>query len=116
MEVRVFSTAPNNQKQTLIFAPEAQAAFGEARIYVEPYIPHGRHVEVQILGDGTIVIHLGTRDCSIQRQLEELVRCRGSGSARLACPSASSPMAPPIRRPPTRKACAPQGYMCPTII
>jgi len=52
---------------------EAQAAFGDPRIYVERFIAAGRHVEVQILGDGTRAIHLGTRDCSIQRRFQKLV-------------------------------------------
>lgn len=52
---------------------EAQAAFGDARVYVERYITRGRHVEVQVLGDGTRAIHLGTRDCSIQRRFQKLV-------------------------------------------
>lgn len=52
---------------------EAQAAFGDPRIYVERYIGRGRHVEVQILGDGQRAIHLGTRDCSIQRRFQKLV-------------------------------------------
>jgi acetyl-CoA carboxylase biotin carboxylase subunit len=52
---------------------EAQAAFGDPRIYVERYIGKGRHVEVQILGDGQTAIHLGTRDCSIQRRFQKLV-------------------------------------------
>jgi acetyl-CoA carboxylase, biotin carboxylase subunit len=52
---------------------EAQAAFGDPRIYVERYIARGRHVEVQVLGDGKTAIHLGTRDCSIQRRFQKLV-------------------------------------------
>jgi len=52
---------------------EAQAAFGDARVYVERFIGRGRHVEVQVLGDGTRAIHLGTRDCSIQRRFQKLV-------------------------------------------
>jgi acetyl-CoA carboxylase, biotin carboxylase subunit len=52
---------------------EAQAAFGDPRIYVERFIARGRHVEVQVLGDGTSAIHLGTRDCSIQRRFQKLV-------------------------------------------
>jgi acetyl-CoA carboxylase biotin carboxylase subunit len=52
---------------------EAQASFGDPRLYIERYISHGRHVEVQILGDGEEVIHLGTRDCSIQRRYQKLV-------------------------------------------
>ncbi len=52
---------------------EAQAAFGDPRIYVERFIARGRHVEVQVLGDGETAIHLGTRDCSIQRRFQKLV-------------------------------------------
>jgi acetyl-CoA carboxylase, biotin carboxylase subunit len=52
---------------------EAQAAFGDPRIYVERFIARGRHVEVQVLGDGVSAIHLGTRDCSIQRRFQKLV-------------------------------------------
>jgi acetyl-CoA carboxylase biotin carboxylase subunit len=52
---------------------EAQAAFGDSRIYLERFIAHGRHVEVQVLGDGQDVIHLGTRDCSIQRRYQKLI-------------------------------------------
>lgn len=52
---------------------EAEAAFGDARIYVERFIASGRHVEVQVIGDGMRAIHLGTRDCSIQRRFQKLV-------------------------------------------
>jgi acetyl-CoA carboxylase biotin carboxylase subunit len=53
---------------------EAEAAFGNPELYVEKLIPRARHVEVQILGDGRgQVIHLGERDCSIQRRHQKLV-------------------------------------------
>ncbi|MCH7889581.1 MAG: acetyl-CoA carboxylase biotin carboxylase subunit [Proteobacteria bacterium] len=52
---------------------EAQAAFGNSAVYVERFVARGRHVEVQVLGDGTNAIHLGTRDCSIQRRFQKLV-------------------------------------------
>jgi acetyl-CoA carboxylase, biotin carboxylase subunit len=53
---------------------EADAAFGDGRMYVERYIENARHVEVQLLGDqyGAIV-HLGDRDCSTQRRFQKLV-------------------------------------------
>lgn len=52
---------------------EAENAFGDDRLYLECYVATGRHVEVQVLGDGDDVVHLGTRDCSIQRRYQKLV-------------------------------------------
>ncbi|MGC1617383.1 MAG: acetyl-CoA carboxylase biotin carboxylase subunit [Candidatus Acidiferrum sp.] len=52
---------------------EARASFGDPRLYIERYVSRGRHIEVQILADGEDVIHLGTRDCSIQRRYQKLL-------------------------------------------
>jgi len=55
-------------------AREAKAAFGDGRIFVEKYLGHPRHIEIQILGDehGGVVA-LGERDCSIQRRNQKIV-------------------------------------------
>ncbi len=51
---------------------EAAAAFGDPRVYLERFVSTGRHVEVQILGDGSSAVALGDRDCSVQRRYQKL--------------------------------------------
>ncbi|HEV7534309.1 MAG TPA: biotin carboxylase N-terminal domain-containing protein, partial [Acidimicrobiia bacterium] len=55
-------------------AAEARQAFGDGRLFVERYVRRARHVEVQVLADrhGSVV-HLGERDCSLQRRYQKLV-------------------------------------------
>ncbi len=54
-------------------ASEAQKAFGDASVYLEKYIERPRHVEIQILADFQKTIHLGERECSIQRRHQKVV-------------------------------------------
>ncbi len=53
---------------------EAKAAFGDSTVYLEKFFTEPRHIEVQVMGDGEgHAIHLGDRDCSIQRRHQKLV-------------------------------------------
>ena len=53
---------------------EAQASFGDSRIFIEKYIQQPRHIEIQIMADGHgNVIYLGERECSIQRRHQKII-------------------------------------------
>ena len=53
---------------------EAKNAFGNEKIYLEKFIPNPRHIEIQVVGDGKgHAIHLGTRDCSMQRRHQKII-------------------------------------------
>ncbi|HSH82055.1 MAG TPA: acetyl-CoA carboxylase biotin carboxylase subunit, partial [Herpetosiphonaceae bacterium] len=53
---------------------EAEAAFGKGDLYLEKFLPVARHIEIQVLGDAAgNLIHLGERECSIQRRNQKLV-------------------------------------------
>lgn len=72
--IRVANNEEELKKGMVITQKEAQSAFGNPGVYLEKYIQDFRHVEIQVLADkyGNTV-HLGERDCSIQRRLQKLV-------------------------------------------
>ncbi|HEY5663821.1 MAG TPA: biotin carboxylase N-terminal domain-containing protein [Ilumatobacter sp.] len=72
--MRVVRAEPELAAAVAEAAREAASAFGDGTVFIEPYIERGRHVEVQILGDAHgNVVHLGERECSIQRRNQKIV-------------------------------------------
>ncbi|MDT8862527.1 acetyl-CoA carboxylase biotin carboxylase subunit [Alkalihalobacillus sp. MEB130] len=72
--IRVARTPDELKKGMNITQQEAATAFGNPGVYIEKYIEDFRHVEIQVLADNHgNVIHLGERDCSIQRRLQKLL-------------------------------------------
>lgn len=74
---RGISIVKNSDEFKAIFEKtslEAESSFGDKNLYIEQYIQSPRHIEVQIIGDNFgNVIHLGERDCSLQRRNQKLV-------------------------------------------
>jgi acetyl-CoA carboxylase biotin carboxylase subunit len=72
--IRVARTEEELVKGIQITQQEAQTAFGNPGVYIEKYIEDFRHVEIQVMADSHgNAIHLGERDCSIQRRLQKLI-------------------------------------------
>ncbi|MEX1108398.1 MAG: acetyl-CoA carboxylase biotin carboxylase subunit, partial [Dongiaceae bacterium] len=69
------ATGPSDIGQAMALArSEAKAHFGNDTLYMEKYLSHPRHIEIQILGDSHgNVIHLGERDCSLQRRHQKVL-------------------------------------------
>ena len=59
---------------------EARAAFGVEGVYVERLMVRARHIEIQVLGDGTDVMSLGDRECTLQRRFQKLIEIAPSPS------------------------------------
>ncbi|MGI6161660.1 MAG: acetyl-CoA carboxylase biotin carboxylase subunit [Christensenellales bacterium] len=72
--IRVVHSMGELEKEFPTVSREAELAFGDGSIYIEAYLEAARHIEVQILADehGN-TLHLGTRECSIQRKNQKLI-------------------------------------------
>ncbi len=72
--IRIVGEEAELEKAFTMACREAELAFGDRRVYIESYLPNARHIEVQILADeyGN-TIHLGTRECSLQRKNQKLI-------------------------------------------
>jgi acetyl-CoA carboxylase, biotin carboxylase subunit len=72
--MRVSQSADDFERQFSMARNEASAAFGDETVYIEKYLARPRHVEFQVLGDQHgRVVHLGERDCSVQRRHQKLI-------------------------------------------
>ncbi|MGD0721109.1 MAG: acetyl-CoA carboxylase biotin carboxylase subunit [Roseiarcus sp.] len=71
--MKVAQTAEQLSSAISTAKAEAKAAFGDDSVYLEKYLAHPRHIEIQVLGDGQgRAIHLGERDCSLQRRHQKI--------------------------------------------
>ena len=72
--MRVVHEAGSLLESIAMTKTEAAAAFGNSEVYMEKFLEHPRHIEIQVIGDGKgQAIHLGERDCSMQRRHQKVI-------------------------------------------
>ena len=77
--MKVARDAASLEEAFQVACTEARAAFGNDGVYIEKYLDHPRHIELQVLADAHgSVVHFGERDCSLQRRHQKLLEEAGS--------------------------------------
>ena len=71
--LRIAKSSEELKKGLISSKDETVISFGSDRIYIEKYVENPRHIELQILADNSNIIHLGERECSIQRRHQKLI-------------------------------------------
>ena len=72
--MRIVESTKDLKESILGAQREALSGFGDDRVFIERYVPSSRHIEIQILGDSHgNVVHLGERECSIQRRHQKII-------------------------------------------
>ncbi|WP_299438945.1 acetyl/propionyl/methylcrotonyl-CoA carboxylase subunit alpha [uncultured Rhodospira sp.] len=71
--MRVAHDAASAREGFVSAANEARSSFGDDRVFIEKFIQQPRHIEIQVLSDGTNAIHIGERECSIQRRHQKVI-------------------------------------------
>ena len=76
--IRVVGDAEELAAALPVAQAKAAAAFGSSDVYLERFVPHARHIEVQVFGDGKSFAHLGERECSMQRRRQKVIEEAGA--------------------------------------
>ena len=71
--IRIVGTPEELRSAVPTAQAEATAAFGHGEVYLERFVEHAHHVEVQVFGDGSRFLHLGERECSMQRRRQKIL-------------------------------------------
>ena len=71
--MKIVHSSSELEKNVIDAKSEAKKFFNNDEVFIEKFFQNPRHIEVQILSDGTNVVHLGERDCTVQRRYQKLI-------------------------------------------